>query len=638
MSAIDRAERARITYTRSIWGALPLPLVVVALLGSLAIPARQTWIITKLLRETTQVFAPSRLLVEQLQTDVVRELSSLQSYALTGNPAWLSKYRAMADEDERRLVALERLAAHFDSQKAGYVHAIRAQIGEWHGLNDASIRSRESHVVLTAAREAADTSVEASMRAIASLSSELAAEAAARDSQMGSLERLSIVSNATLVLAALVAVGGVGVLSLRERGLTETLRRRVSEESALREAASALAGAYTVDDVTKLIAQSALKAVAGRGAFLRYVENGPDLSRNVVVRAAAGSGVPPAGSARPFAGSCTEWASTRGEPMLLANETIGGGWTDDTTLEAGAFTIVVPMGDEGSPIGTLFIVGSAHTPFHANDLERARIFGHLAVLAYEKARLLEEANDRRRTLEKMTHSRSRLMRGFSHDVKNPIGAADGFAELLSLGMYGELSTPQQVSVGRIRRNIHRALWLIDDLHELSRAEMGCLALTVEPVNLAVVVRELFEEYHAAAQTRGLSLSIELEELEPIANTDESRVRQIAANLVSNAIKYTEHGSVTLRARYQSTGALDARRTWAVLEVSDTGIGVPASKQDYIFEEFSRLRSSDSGGAGLGLAISRLLADGLGGHISVESEVGQGSTFALRLPMFAAGSG
>ena len=93
-----------------------------------------------------------------------------------------------------------------------------------------------------------------------------------------------------------------------------------------------------------------------------------------------------------------------------------------------------------------------------------------------------------------------------------------------------------------RQTIGGALWLIDDLHELSRAEMGCLALTVEPVNLAVVVRELFEEYHAAAQTRGLSLSIELEELEPIANTDESRVRQIAANLVSNAIKYGRPGT------------------------------------------------------------------------------------------------
>ena len=637
LSAIDRAETARNTYTRSIWGALPLPLVVVALLGSLAIPARQTWLIMKLLRETTQVLAPSRLLVEQLQTDVARELSSLQSYALTGNMAYLSKYRAMADEDERRLVALERLAAHFDSQRAGHVRAIRAQIGEWHGLNDASIRSRESRAGLANALEAADASGAATIRAIASLSSELAAEAFARDSQMRSLEHLSIVSNAALVLTALVAVGGVGVLALRERRLTEILRRRVSEESALREAAEALAGAYTVDDVTKLVAQAALEAVGGCGAFLQHVESGPDLSRNVVVRAAAGSGVPPVGNARPFAGSSTEWVTTRGEPMLLANETIGGGPTNDTTLEAGAFTIVVPMGVEGSPIGALSIVASARTPFHANDVERARIFGHLAVLAYEKVRLLEEAHDRRRTLEKMTHSRSQLMRGFSHDVKNPIGAADGFAELLSLGIYGELSTPQQVSVGRIRRNIHRALWLIDDLHELSRAETGRLALTLEPVNLAVVVRALFEEYHAAAQAHGLSLSMELEEVEPIAKTDESRVRQIAANLVSNAIKYTEHGSVTLRARYQSTGALDARRTWAVLEVSDTGIGVPASKQDDIFEEFSRLRSSDSAGAGLGLAISRLLAEGLGGHISVASEVGQGSIFALWLPIFASGS-
>ena len=636
-SAIEGTAKVRNSYTRSIWSALPLPLVVVALLGSLAIPARQTWLITKLLRDTAQVLAPSRFLVERLQTDVAMELSSLQSYALTGDAAWLSKYRAMADEDERRLLALERLAAHFDSRKAGQVRAIRTQVGEWHRLNNVSIRGRESRAALTAALEAADASAEATMHAIAGLSSELAAEAFARDSQLRSLEHLSIVSNATLVLAALLAVGDVGILERRERRLTETLRRRVSEESALREAAAALAGANTVDDVTKLVAQAALEAVAGCGAFLLHVESGPDLSRNLVVRAAAGSGVPPVGRASPYAGSCTEWVTTRGEPMLLANETIGGGPTNDTTLEAGAFTIVVPMGDEGSPIGALFIVGSARTPIHANDVERARIFGHLAVLAYEKARLLEEAQDRRRTLEKMTHSRSRLMRGFSHDVKNPIGAADGFAELLSLGIYGELSSAQQLSVGRIRRNLHHALWLIDDLHELSRVETGRLTMTLEPVNLAVVARALFEEYHAAAQTRGLSLSMDLEEVEPIAKTDESRVRQIAANLVSNAIKYTEHGSVTLRARYRSTGALDASRGWAVLEVTDTGIGVPASKQDYIFEEFSRLRSNDSTGAGLGLAISSLIAEELGGHISVASEVGQGSIFALWLPIIAAES-
>jgi signal transduction histidine kinase/CHASE3 domain sensor protein len=630
----DNDTRQRRAYARSIPGTLPLILVVVALLGSVAIPARQTWRITRLLRETTQVLAPSRLLVEQLQTDVARELSSLQSYALTGNPAWLSKYRNTAEEDERRLVTLERLAAHFDPQEAAHVAAIRTQIDEWHRRIEASIGNRESRAGLAAALQAADAPVEASIGAIASLSSELAAEAAARNIRMRSLERFSIVSNAVLVLAALVAVGGVGVLALRERRLTETLRRRVSEESALREAAEALSGAYTVDEVTKLIAHAALEAVAGSGAFLKHVENGPGSSPNVVVRAAAGSGVPPVGSARPFAGSCTEWVTTRGEPMLLANETIGGSPMTDVTLEAGAFTIVVPMGTEDSPIGALFIVGSARAPFHAADVERARIFGHLAVLAYEKVRLLEEAHDRRRALERMIHSRSRLMRGFSHDVKNPIGAADGFAELLSLGIYGELSTPQQVSVGRIRRNIHRALSLIDDLHELARAETGNLALRREPVNLAIVVRALFEEYLAAAQARGLSLSMDLDGTEPVIETDESRVRQISDNLVSNAIKYTENGSITLRARYESAGALDANRGWAVLEVEDTGIGVPANKQGYIFEEFSRLRASDGAGAGLGLAISKLLAEGLGGHISVTSEVGQGSSFALWLPLVA----
>jgi signal transduction histidine kinase/CHASE3 domain sensor protein len=630
----DNDTRQRRAYARSIPGTLPLILVVVALLGSVAIPARQTWRITRLLRETTQVLAPSRLLVEQLQTDVARELSSLQSYALTGNPAWLSKYRNTAEEDERRLVTLERLAAHFDPQEAAHVAVIRTQIDEWHRRIEKSIGDRESRAGLAAALQAADAPVEASIGAIASLSSELAAEAAARNVRMRSLERFSIVSNAVLVLAALVAVGGVGVLALRERRLTETLRRRVSEESALREAAEALSGAYTVDEVTKLIAHAALEAVAGSGAFLKHVENGPGSSPNVVVRAAAGSGVPPVGSARPFAGSCTEWVTTRGEPMLLANETIGGGPMTDVTLEAGAFTIVVPMGTEDSPIGALFIVGSARAPFHAADVERARIFGHLAVLAYEKVRLLEEAHDRRRALERMIHSRSRLMRGFSHDVKNPIGAADGFAELLSLGIYGELSTPQQVSVGRIRRNIHRALSLIDDLHELARAETGNLALRREPVNLAIVVRALFEEYLAAAQARGLSLSMDLDGTEPVIETDESRVRQISDNLVSNAIKYTENGSITLRARYESAGALDANRGWAVLEVEDTGIGVPANKQGYIFEEFSRLRASDGAGAGLGLAISKLLAEGLGGHISVTSEVGQGSSFALWLPLVA----
>jgi len=633
-SASTRAGTARDSFTRSIWGALPLSLVVVALLGSLAIPARQTWRITKLLRETNQVLAPARLLIEQLQTNVSKEVSYLQSYALWGNPAWLSSYRAVAADDERRLVALERLASRFDTTFASHTRSLQTQIGAWHQRNDASIRSGDFRTRLAATPESEESAADSSMRTIGNLSLELAAEGVARDGRLRSLEHLSIVSNAALVLVALVAVSGVAVLTLRERRLTETLRDRVSEESALREAAEALAGAETVDDVRKRIAHAALSALAAQGAFLQEIERGSGASPNVVVRAVAGHGVPSVGTTCPLTGSYTGVATTRGEAMLLSGPRNTSEFCEsDAMLEGEASAIVVPLGDDETAIGALFIVSSAADPFHVDDVERARIFGHLAALAYVRVRLLEDAHAQRRSLEKLNQSRSRLMRGFSHDVKNPIGAADGFAELLSMGVYGELSTSQQVSVDRARRNLHRALALIDDLHELSRAETGNLAFALEPVNLRTVAQTFWEEYHAVAQARGLSLSIEHEGADPIVETDQTRVRQIAANLLSNAIKYTEQGSITLRAMYRSLGCPDEGRSWAVFEVADTGIGVPADKREYIFEEFSRLRSSASAGAGLGLAISKLLAEGLGGHISVASEVGHGSTFALWLPTY-----
>src|SRR5690242_2130795 len=238
-------------------------------------------------------------------------------------------------------------------------------------------------------------------------------------------------------------------------------------------------------------------------------------------------------------------------------------------------------------------------------------------MAYEKIQLLEEAHERRRLLERVIQSRSRLMRGFSHDVKNPIGAADGFAELLSIGVYGTLSAEQQASIGRMRRSIRSALALIDDLHELARAETGNLALAPEPVNLAALIRALGEEYHAAAHRRGLSLSVETECDGPIVETDRARVRQIAANLLSNAIKYTQHGSVLVRVHGQPASPSGGEGAWALIEFADTGPGIPLDKKDYIFEEFSRLDGGDTPGAGLGLAICKLLVQALGGRITVE---------------------
>ena len=614
------------------WGTAPLVLVCLALLGSVAIPARQTWRITALLRETTQVLAPARLLVEQLQTGLATELVALQSYALSGDIARLTRYRTAAADDERRLAALEGLATGFNTTSADHAHLIRSRIGDWRRLNDALMAQAGSHARFAAALQAGQAQYDSSVHAIVGLSSDIAAEAVARDNQVSALEHLSIVSNAALVLAALVAMSGVAILTLRERQLTATLRHRVEEEAALREAAEALSGAYTVDEVTHRIAESALATVAGRGAFVELIEARPGEWPDAVVRAVAGSGVPPLQAVCPFAGSYAERATTSGAPMLIEDlscpEQLGA---IRTLPNASGSAIVVPLGSDSTPMGALFVLSDTAGHFHPDDVARAGIFGHLAALTYEKVRLLEDAHDRRRALERVIESRSRLMRGFSHDVKNPIGAADGFAELMSIGAYGELTAGQQASIDRMRRNIHSALALIDDLHELARGETGNLALVHEAVDIAALARALSEEYHAAAHGRGLSLSVETERHSLVVETDRGRVRQIASNLLSNAIKYTVHGSVTVRVQHQA-GPLGDARGWAVLEVTDSGAGIPSDKHDYIFEEFSRLSVGDTTGAGLGLAISKMLARELGGRISIASEVGRGSTFTLWLPL------
>ena len=417
-----------------------------------------------------------------------------------------------------------------------------------------------------------------------------------------------------------------------ERNALLEIEQRATSEIALREAAEALAGVFTVEDVTQQIAQSALDSTESLGAFVETVESGRDGSDILVVRGVAGIEVPLLGATRKFAGSFTEEAIGQEKPAVATNlETAYPSAANPPATDPNP-TIVLPIRDSKGPIAALFIIGSGSDQFRPEDTRRARTIAHLATLAYEKVRLLNEARDGRDQLERAMKSRQRLMRGFSHDVKNPLGAADGYADLLSAGIYGELSVDQRETVQRIRRSIRRALDLIDDLHELARAETGTIEIRHELVDLAQLITTSGDEYRGAADAAGLPLTVNVAEELPLIETDGSRVRQIVGNLISNAIKYTRTGAVNLRVRKYPSRMIRSVPSWIDIEVADTGIGIPADKQSKIFEEFSRLSTSDRPGAGLGLAISKRLAEALGGEIIVTSEVDRGSTFTLRIPL------
>lgn len=257
----------------------------------------------------------------------------------------------------------------------------------------------------------------------------------------------------------------------------------------------------------------------------------------------------------------------------------------------------------------------------------------------ERERLLESehrarqaAETQRKQLEHVTESRARLIRGFTHDVKNPLGAADGHLALLEEGIRGPLAPAQQESVGRARRSIRVALDLIGQLLDLARAESGQIAARREPVDVCVVVREVVDAFTATAEGKRLSLAAELPEELPTIVSDAGRLRQILANLVSNAVKYTpEGGRVDVRAIVTDGEKAPAAGTWFAVEVVDNGRGIEPDQLPFLFQEFTRFDPQAAEGSGIGLAISERLARALGGSITVESEVARGSRFTLWIP-------
>jgi signal transduction histidine kinase len=207
-----------------------------------------------------------------------------------------------------------------------------------------------------------------------------------------------------------------------------------------------------------------------------------------------------------------------------------------------------------------------------------------------------------------------------------LAAAAGHLQLLREEVFVPLSDKQKESVDRAGRSLTAALKLVEDVLNLARAE----AIQIEKltVDIRALVKDMAQATLAQAEMKKLSVSLDLPGEFPAIQTDPTRVRQVLANLISNALKYTSNGGIRMSVAARRRDA----REWAVVDVADTGPGIPMDQQPLLFDEFQRLGAwCETSGAGLGLAISQRIARTLGGHITVESEPGHGSVFSLWLP-------
>ncbi len=278
----------------------------------------------------------------------------------------------------------------------------------------------------------------------------------------------------------------------------------------------------------------------------------------------------------------------------------------------------------------LLSLEEAHRRIQQAQEELARYSRSLEEMVAQRTRELQERSEQLEVaLRRATEAdrlKSEFLANMSHELRTPLNSIIGFSRVILNGIDGPLTELQRTDLTAIHNSGVHLLQLINDILDLSKIEAGHMELCKEPVELAPLVRGILDTCRPLVEGKPLELVEKVPPDLPPAYADPTRVRQIILNLVSNAIKYTDRGSITVSARPQEDEI--------VISVRDTGIGIAPQDLPKVFEPFrqvGRALERRAAGTGLGLTISRRFVEMHGGRIWVESEPGQGSTFSFTLP-------